>query len=134
MFSIRVLPPHQCNVDGQRLGEISIGDFAEQFTCYPIFGSVDELECIWRAELRKLIDGAASVALAYDPRFAWIIYREGQHCFVQQVFARDGDFCNHLASRCTVTEEGHSVSEWDTDVSAIARWLNGCSRETATSV
>lgn len=124
MFSIRVLPTTECGVDGQRLGEISISEFTERFACYPVGNkNVDELDGVWRAELRKLFEGATAVALAHDPRFAWIIYREGQSCFIQQVFSPDGDFRDHLASRITTTEAGHCVSEWNTDISAIAEFL-----------
>jgi hypothetical protein len=123
MFSIRVLPVTECDEDGQRLGEISINEFTEQFACYSGGVGVDELDRAWKAELRKLVDGATAVALSHDPRFAWVIYREGQNCFVQQAFAPDGDFRHHLASRNAESEDGHSVSEWNTDVSAIARFL-----------
>ena len=123
MFSIRALPTIEGDIDGQRLGEISINEFTEQFACYPIGTTVDDLDRVWRDELRKLVGGAAAVALVHDPRFAWIIYRDGQNCFVQQVFSPDGDFHKHLVSRTTVTEDGHGVSEWSIDVSAIAQFL-----------
>ena len=123
MFAIRVLPATERDVDGQHLGEITISEFTERFACYPGGAGADELDRVWRAELRKLVDGATAVALAHDPRFAWVIYREGQSCFVQQVFSSDGDFRDHLASHTAVTEDGHRVSEWNTDVSAIAEFL-----------
>lgn len=123
MFSIRTLPAIESDVDGQRLGEISIDGFTEQFACYPVGVSVNELDRIWRVELRKLVNGSAAIALIYDPRFAWVIYRDGQSCFVQQVFSPDGDFGDHLASRTTVTEGGQRVSEWNIEVSAIAQFL-----------
>lgn len=123
MFAIRVLPTTEIDVDDQRLGEISIGEFTERFACHPSGASIDELDRVWRAALRKLVDGATSVALVHDPRFAWVIYREGRSCFVQQVLSPDGDFRDHLASRTAVTEDGHRVSEWNTDVSAIAHFF-----------
>ncbi len=123
MFSIRVLPPEKSDIDGVRLGEITVGDFTEQFACYPVLEAVDRLDNLWRAELHKLIAGAASVALVHDPRFAWIIYREGERCFVQQVLSLDGDFGRHLATRITTTEEGNTVSEWRTEISTIERFV-----------
>ncbi len=123
MFSIRILSSIQNDVDGQRLGEIAIDGFTERFACCRVDVSVNELDRVWRAELRNLVNGAAAVALAHDPRFAWVIYRNGQSCFVQQAFSPDGDFRDHLASRTTVTEDGQSVSEWTTDVSSIAQFL-----------
>ena len=122
MFSIRVLPTEECGTDGVRLGEIIVGDFTERFACYPVFGSVDQLDTLWRDELFKLIDGAASVALVHDPRFAWIVYREVEQCFVQQVFSLDGDFGHHLVTRLTTTEDGNAVSEWCTQLSTIKRF------------
>ncbi len=123
MFAIRTLPATVSDVEGQRLGEISIDGFTEQFACYPVGVSVNELDLVWKAELRKLVNGADAVALTHDPRFAWVIYRDGQNCFVQQVFSPDGDFRDHLASRTIVTESGQRVSEWNTEVSAIAQFL-----------
>jgi len=123
MFSIRVLPLEESDIDGVRLGEIIIGDFMEQFACYPVLGPIDWLDNFWRAELKKLLDGAASVALVHDPRFAWIIYREGERCFIQQVLSLDGDFGKHLAARVTLTEEGNTVSEWQTEISTIAQFV-----------
>jgi hypothetical protein len=125
MFAIRVLPATESDVDGKRFGEIIISEFTERFFCfcYPGGASVDELDRIWRAELRKLVDGATAVALVHDPRFAWVIYREDQSCFVQQIFSPDGDFRDKLASRTSVTEDGNRVSEWNTDVSAIVKFL-----------
>ncbi len=123
MFSIRVLPPEESDIDGVRLGEIIIGDFTEQFACYTILEPVDRLDNLWRMELHKLIDGAASVALVHDPRFAWIIYREGGHCFIQQALSLNGDFGKRLATRVTLTEEGYTVSEWQTNISTIAQFI-----------
>lgn len=123
MFAIRILPATESDIDRQRLGEITIGEFTEQFACYPDGASFDELDRVWRAELRKLVDGASAVALTHDPRFAWVIYREGQSCFIQQVFSPDGAFRGRLASHTAVTEDGHRVSEWNTTVSAIAEFL-----------
>lgn len=123
MFSIRVLPPDESDIDGVRLGEITIGDFTEQFACYPILGPVDQLDDLWCVELHRLINGAASVALVHDPRFAWIIYREDECCFVQQVLSQDGDFGNHLATRITTTEDGNAVSEWCAEISTIEQFV-----------
>ncbi|WP_425576931.1 hypothetical protein [Niveibacterium umoris] len=51
------------------------------------------------------------------------MYRDGENCFIQQAFSPDGNFRSQLASRVTVSDDGNCVSEWNTDVSAIARFL-----------
>ena len=63
MFEIRLLANSKLGPDGQRLGEITIGDFTEEFSCYSNDGSVDDMERRWRAELRRLIAGQPAVAL-----------------------------------------------------------------------
>jgi hypothetical protein len=83
MFSVRVLP----GLEGK--GEITIGDFTERFGCAP--SEREGLERRWQSELRRLVAGASAVALVHDPRFAWVIYRDGESCFIRQVFAADGD-------------------------------------------
>jgi hypothetical protein len=123
MFSIGLLPPSQSGPDGARLGEIVIGRFNERFCVHPIGGAVQDVESRWRAELRKLVAGASSVALVFDPRFAWVIYREESTCFVQEVLALNGDFSSHLGARHTLTEDGNRVSEWVTDLSSIERFI-----------
>ncbi|XZG69526.1 hypothetical protein ACTSKR_12820 [Chitinibacteraceae bacterium HSL-7] len=123
MFSIRLLPPSERSPDVPRMGEIVIGEFIERFTVCPLDGNFDALEASWQAELHKLLNGAASVALVFDPRFAWVVYREGSTCFVQEVLALRGDFSEHLSVRHTVTEEGGRISEWVTDVSSVARFI-----------
>lgn len=48
MFAIRVLPQSQSDADGQRLGEITIDEFVEQFACSPVEVAIDQLETLWR--------------------------------------------------------------------------------------
>jgi hypothetical protein len=124
MFSIGLLPPPQSGHDGARLGEIVIGQFNERFSVHPISAEIQDVQSLWRAELRKLVAGASSVALIFDPRFAWVIYREESTCFVQEVLALDGDFSSHLGARHTLTEDGNRISEWTTDLSSIERFID----------
>src|SRR4051812_20117127 len=92
MFSIRLLPPAHRGSEGQRLGEIVIGHFHEFFPCYSADPLVDDLPAAWRAELAALVGGGRVALLQHDPRSAWIIYREGQVCIVQQRLSIDGEF------------------------------------------
>ena len=120
MFAIRVLPAHERGPEGETLGEITVGSFTERFAC--VVGPTTETE--WRAELQALVDGNSIATLVHDPRFAWVIYRRGDLCFVQQCFVADGNF-REMPSRVTVTDEGEAVSEWGTTVGAVRKFLHG---------
>ena len=122
MFDIRLLPATQLGPDGQRLGVISVGDFTEYFACHRHAVPVDEFEGLWRHELSKLIGGEPAVALVHDPHFAWVVYRVGQRCFVQQILSPTGSFSN-LGPRNTHTEEGDRISEWTIDLAEIRSLL-----------
>ena len=121
MFAIRLLPPTPVGLDGQRLGEIVVGDFRETFACHS--DDFAGLEDGWRQRLRALVEGEPAVVLRHDPRFAWIVYREGADCYVQQRLSVDGSFAGLLA-RITTTEDGDAVSEWATSLAAVGQFLN----------
>ena len=122
MFSIGVLPASRLGPEGERLGEITIGDFAERFACDPGGESLARMEARWRRELRRLIRGAPAVALVHDPRLAWVVYREGERCYVQQRLSPGGGFPDLLPRR-TEAEDGDRVSEWTTTVPEIRHFL-----------
>lgn len=121
MFAIRLLPPKHQNPDGERLGEIVVGDFQERFACNSVIGTTDDFATGWRAELIVLTRGEPVAILRHDPRFAWLIYRNGDECFVQQRFSADGTF-GDLLPRAITTANGDVVSTWVTNVTAI-RWF-----------
>lgn len=100
------------------LGEITVGDFVERFAYWPSRPSAPS----WRAELKRLLEGAPVIALIHDPRFAWIVYREGDLCFIQQKFSLDGQFSD-LLPRETKTEDGDRISQWSTTIQEIQRFL-----------
>jgi hypothetical protein len=120
MFAIQLLPPTDLGADGERLGEIMVGDFRETFACHD--SDCDAMERRWRERLSALVGGDPAVALQYDPRFAWVVYRDGADCFVQERLSLNGDF-HSLGPRVTVNEAGELVSEWATTVAAIQRFL-----------
>lgn len=122
MFEIALLPPHQLGPDGQRLGRIRIGDFSERFACHAVDGMVDSLPIEWRSALCRLVDGARCVALVHDPRFAWLVYRDRDICFVQQKLSLDGSF-DVDSPRETVAEDVGHISEWATSIGAICQFL-----------
>jgi hypothetical protein len=121
MFAIRLLPPTQIGFDGQRLGEIVVGDFQEVFPCHS--DDLAGLEDRWRERLRSLIEGDSVIILQHDPRFAWVVYRDGGDCHIQERLSIDGSFAN-LTPRVTRTEDGRRVSEWTTTVTAIRQFLD----------
>src|SRR5437879_5043965 len=121
MFAIRLLPPTRVDLDGQRLGEIVVGDFRETFACHS--DDFAGLEDGWRKRLRALVKGEPAVVLRHDPRFAWIVYREGADCYVQQRLSVDGSFAD-VIPRVTTTEDGDAVSEWVTTLAAVRRFLS----------
>jgi hypothetical protein len=80
------------------------------------------LEPQWRKALHALVAGSPVAVLQHDPRFAWIVYREGGKCYVQQRLSLDGKFFDVLP-REAISSEGDRVSEWDTTVAAIERFV-----------
>ncbi len=116
MFSIRRIAER--GPEGEQLGEITIGDFTEKFACAP----PPSEELGWKMQLQALLRGEPAVALVHDPRFAWVVYREGNRCFIQQRFFADSDFHNLLPRR-TETEDGHKISEWSTTIEDIRSYV-----------
>jgi hypothetical protein len=121
-FSVRLLPEDKSDLNGQPMGQIEIGSFRECFSCYPFSIPISDFEARWRAELISLVEGARTAFLQYEPKFAWVVYREGEHCFVREVLAMDGYFSVH-SDRSIYAEGEHKVSEWTTTVSAVRRFL-----------
>lgn len=122
MFAIRLLPPEVRGAKGERLGEIVVGDFRERFACHPA-DAATILAASWRVELLDLVFGKPVAVLRHDPRFAWVVYREGDDCYVQQRLSLDGMF-GGLLPRVVTTEEGGAVSTWATSVAAVQRFLD----------
>ncbi len=123
MFDIKLLNESEKGPNGERLGQITIGDHTERFACYPtVDASVNSFPNIWRQRLEHLIDGESSVKLDYDPRFSWVIYREGESCFVQQIFFPNGINAN-IPERKTISENGDPISEWNVSLDSISSYL-----------
>jgi len=77
MFAIRLLSLECRGPDGERLGEIVVDNFRERFLCREASGNPDKLEGTWRAELAGLVSGGLVAVLRHDPRFDWLVAREG---------------------------------------------------------
>jgi hypothetical protein len=124
MFAIRLLPPEIRGTNGERLGEIVIDDFRECFACHLASGVDGEPEASWRAALAALTESESVAVLRHDPQCAWVIYREGDECFVQQRLSLSGTF-ESLLPRTITTEDGDAVSMWTTSVAAVRQFLDG---------
>lgn len=120
MFVIRLIPPDSGEAGGEQFGEIVIDDFNERFACHP---TATNLETNWRTELAALSHGDRLAVLRHEPRFAWVVYREGSECFVQHRLSLDGTF-GDLLPRAVTTEDGDTISTWVTSFAAVQRFLN----------
>jgi hypothetical protein len=83
------------------------------------------METTWHGQLRALVAGESTAALMHDPRFAWVIFRVGSNCFVQQMFSFDGSFRKILPRR-VLNDDGQQISEWATTVADISDFLDHC--------
>ncbi len=126
MFDIQLLKESEADLNGARLGKITIGNFVERFACYPIEvdDDVNELPMTWQQNLELLFTGCSKVKLDHDPRISWVVYREGETCFIQQIMFVDGVKSN-IPERITVNEDGNSISEWSVNLEDISAFLSG---------
>jgi CdiI N-terminal domain len=122
MFAIRLLPESEQGPSGERLGEITVGTFRERFACSSAKTSIIHLESQWHDALQALIAGSPVVALPHDPRFAWVVYREGNDCYVQQKLSMHGTF-DGLLPRETMSSDGNQISEWSTTLAEIEHFV-----------
>ena len=121
MFSIVVLPKSERGPDGERLGRITVGDFSERFGCYGSAAQICRMDSTWRAKLAAITEGALAVALVHDPRFAWVVFREGDDCFIQQIGSLTRKF-GKLLPRSVPTAR-RPISQWSCSVLAIQEFL-----------
>jgi len=121
MFAIHLLPPSTRGGDGERLGQITIGRFTELFGCYPSHGqSIRSMASRWRTQLRRLV-GCDESAVALDTGgAAWIIYRVGKRCYIQQRYFLSRA-SREIGPRHTHAD-GQRISEWSTTVAEVARF------------
>ena len=131
-FSIKLLPASDDDVEGVRYGRITVGTFQESFEVCPweANDSADTVSTQWYVALRTLLHGADYVALRTQALRAWMLYRQGEKVFVQDVlllddaaWPEDSNRVNTLPPRRTQTDDGAPVSEWHTTISAIRTFL-----------
>ena len=122
---------------GVPCARIVVGDWQEAFALAPMTGHADPRETlptVWRRELQRLVGGASAVVLPAQPGRAWVLYREAGEVFVQdQLFLAD-DGAGQMAlddakfvvrPRRAKSDDGQSVSEWNTSIRAIQIFLEG---------
>jgi hypothetical protein len=121
MFAIRLLPPSTRGRDGERLGQITIGRFTELFGCYPSRDqSVRSMAAQWRAQVRHLVSGQQPAVALDTGGAAWIVYRVGKRCYVQQRYFLPR-VSREIGPRRTHTN-GRRISEWSTTVAEVAQF------------
>ncbi|MEU7643596.1 hypothetical protein [Streptomyces huasconensis] len=126
------------------VGRISVGDFSEDFPMDLSYWGVDDYRASWVRALRIVAgqDEATScfVSSLTDPAtanfvFCWPVYRSGPDVHIQNSiifldeltdpFLPDEPW-RSVEPRSTVDEDGHQISEWHTDISAVREFLTAC--------
>jgi hypothetical protein len=124
VFAIELLPPSVVGGDGERLGRITVGRFTELFACYPPRGqSIRSIAAQWRAQLRRLVRGEQSAVALDTGGAAWIVYRAGKRCYIQQRYSIS-PASRDIGPRRTHDEDGHRISEWSTTLEEVARFIH----------
>ena len=124
MFAIQLQPPSCRGGDGERLGRITVGNFTEIFACYPPprGQSVRSMAAQWRAQLRRLIAGEQPAVALITGTAAWIVYRVGERCYIQQRYFITAS-SRVIGPRRTHDEDGQRISEWNTPIDDITRFI-----------
>ncbi|MFK4067338.1 hypothetical protein [Streptomyces sp. NPDC029674] len=139
---VAVQPPPGSAANGiGAVGRISVGEFSEHFPMDLSYWDVDDYRASWARALR-VVDGrdeatSCLVSSISDPAtanfvFCWPVYRSGPDVRIQNsvVFLdeltepfRPDEPWRSVGPRSTVDEDGNQVSEWQTDISAVRRFL-----------
>jgi hypothetical protein len=138
-FSIGFLscPKRRAN---ERYGRITIGRFQEDFIAPLIYWKSEDYERHWRDAVVRIVGRHRTSCLLtsiYDPAtarfyFWWPMYRRGSRVFIQN----HGLFLDQLdhpfdtnnvygsvPRRITVNDEGERISEWETTVDDLRKFL-----------
>ena len=76
----------------------------------------------WRAQLRRLVRGGHSAVALDTGGAAWIVYRAGKRCYIQQRYFVSRA-SREIGPRCTHYEDGQRISEWSTTLEEVARFI-----------
>ena len=141
-FDIEFLPPGTPATDPHlAVGRITVGSFSENFETDLGHWDRSRYEADWRANVRRILDGADRAALLTsltEPTMAnffvwWPLYRDGDTVRIQNhllfleelpaPFDIDHPW-KSVRDRETTDEDGNRFSEWSCSVSDLASWLN----------
>ncbi len=123
------------------LARIAVGMFEEQFPVPVIYWSPDDYRRQWREGVRRIVEGDSKSGLITalsDPSTArfiewWPLFRDADAVFVQnhllfletlrEPFDPNHPY-SHVRDRRVVDDEGNDISEWQTTVEALRRFLD----------
>lgn len=138
-FSLRIEQPDAGTQ--VTVGSIHIDDFSETFQVDLSYWDIGDYLAQWRAGLTRIAEGEVSSCIISSisrPQsanfvFLWLLYRDGGHVFVQQqvlfLDELEGPFdptepYRHVPPRVTISDDGDDISEWETSIDAIERFVS----------
>jgi hypothetical protein len=121
-------------------GQITLGEFSEEFVAPLVFWTVGAYRKQWREAAKRILIGYEDSCFVTAMRrslfdgaiFLWPAYREGEAVHIQQKLVLPGtvegsfDPLNPYAQvtkRQTLSEDGKLISEWQVSVGDFARYL-----------
>ncbi len=120
-------------------GQISIGDFAEEFECAIHYWNKEKYINQWLEGCNKICEESKSALMTsiHEPKKAnfmvwWVMHREKNIIYIQNhLLMMEGllspfveeNIYEHIRDRETIDEDGNEISEWQTTVSEVQEWL-----------
>jgi hypothetical protein len=142
MFSLEFIAgPLTENGELSQRGRITLGNFSEHFISPLVFWNPADYERQWIEGAQRIVDGAERscfvTAMHESPFsgvvFLWPAYRVGQDVYLQHRLILpehlNGSFdpsdpYAQIDRRETLSADGEQLSEWQIDLSDVARFIN----------
>jgi len=142
MFSLEfIAEPLIENGELSQLGRITLGEFSEQFLSPLVFWTVADYERQWTDGAHRILGGAERscfvTAMRESPLsgvvLLWPAYRVGQNVYLQHRLILpehvNGRFdpsnpYAQIDGRETLSVDGEPLSEWQIDLSDVARFVD----------
>jgi hypothetical protein len=122
-------------------GQITLGEFSEEFVAPLVFWTVDEYRKQWREAAKRILNSYENSCFVTAMRkspfdgaiFLWPAYKDGEAVHVQQKLVLPGtvegsfDPLNphaQVTKRQTLSEDGKLISEWQVSVEDFAHYLD----------
>jgi len=122
------------------VGQITIGDFTEEFIISLKFASIDDYTKQWHKALTEILKEKTAVVLMQclvpkgidSFRRAWILYREEKNIYVQEnLFPADLHNIKYdekgvpinIPIREIISEDGDQISEWEMSTKDVYYFL-----------